>query len=756
MRGLALLGVVVSGCAAPPPPVPVDARPNLLLVTLDTTRADALGAWGGRPTPSPRIDALAATGLRVEEAMSVTPLTLPSHTSMLSGIYPDRHGVRSNGSQLPEELRLVSQDLAASGYTTGASVGAVVLDGGLGLERGFSWYHDAFDLTRLEGLHDEGATRRAREVADEALGWLAQVPEEEPVFLWVHFYDPHHPLLPRADRLERLGDPYLAEIAAADEEAGRVLDAVKAHGARPWVAVVVGDHGEGRGDHGETTHGQLVYRSTMAVPLLVAGSDVPTSTRPGPASVVDVGPTLLDAAGLPAPDDLDGVSLLDAPVPDRVVYGETWHSRNALGMAWLRVWQDHTHRFVRAPRDEVYAWTTDPGELQDLALSQPDLALRWRERSDAWLAARPPTMGAMPGELDPATREALERLGYLQGSPREDADPDSLPDPKDHPDLLSEVDRVVTESRRRPPAEAVPVLEAFSEKHPGVRVSRVLLARALALSDRPREALEVDRGLLEETPDEPTLLGHAAEQHMTLGELPDAAALLERALVQLPGDPVLTTLRAEVHRRAGSCQEGVALLGPVLEAHPESTRGRLVYGACLREIGRLAEAEAELARVLTEDPENVDVRYVLGVTRLALGKVAAATPILEEQVERSPDSVLARTALGVARLTTGDAEGAIEALEPAAAHPDSGVDGPVALAEALLANGASDEAIERWLDEAEARAPGHPRVLATRASVRLRAGDAPAAMELMRRSREAAERRDPTGAPGRDAPGVRP
>jgi Flp pilus assembly protein TadD len=650
----------------------------------------------------------------------------------MTGLYPDRHGVRDNGRQVPADLITVAEQLRDAGWATGAVVAAVVLDGGLGIGAGFGDYHDGFDLTALEGLHDGRATRTADEVAELALAWTAAAPTDAPAFLWVHVYDPHAPLEPPADFAARHADAYLAEVAFADHHVGRVIEAFEARSARPAVVVVVGDHGEGRGEHGEATHGQLVYRSTMRVPLIVAGHGVAAEVRSGPASVVDVAPTLLQAAGVAPLPGIDGRSLLDGAGADpaRRVYGESWHQRYSLGLAQLHVWQDGTTRYVHAPRDELYAWSDDPGERDDLAATRPDELARWQDETRRWMRDRP-RRATTGSATDAATRAALERLGYLEGVVAEDVPLEQLPDPKDHPDLQARVDAVITLARTRPPAEAIPLLREFSAAHPGVRVSRVLLVRALDLSGQPGEALAVSRTLLAETPDDPAMLTQTAELHLAEGEGDAARVLVERAVEVAPLDVRVVALLGELERRAGRCAAVLPSLDRALAAAPEGSGARLVRGACRHDLGDLAGAASDLQAVLAADPDNRDVRYLLGVTWLRQGRHADAVPLLAAQVERTPDAVLAQAALGLALLASGEVESAVEPLRRAAPDALSGVDAPLALADALLRTDGPDDEVERWLAVAAARGPDDPRVPQTRASLRMRQGRTQEALDEM-------------------------
>ncbi|MFN7146503.1 MAG: sulfatase, partial [Myxococcota bacterium] len=387
-----LLGLL--GCAAPPP--------DILLVTLDTTRADALGVYGAAPSPTPRLDALAAEGRVFAEAQTVTPLTLPAHASILTGLLPPRHGLRRNGAErLPDEVRTVAERLAEGGYATGAFVSSVILDRSFGLDQGFATYAGQF-------APSDGPTvpQHPGSVATDAYArWLLGQRDDAPFFAWVHYYDPH---LPNEARGNGFADPYLSEVAAMDAYVGDLLAVTRAMGrSRGLAVVVVGDHGEGRGDHGEATHGWFVYRSTTRVPLVVAGPGVASGTVETPVSVVDVAATVLGFAGLPT-EGLDGRDLR-GEVPERVVYGETYTPRQALGFAELRFAQDARWRYILGPRPERYDWRADPDEARDLGGAGPEAAaLR------AAIEAMPGGAVVAPAGAD--LSEQLAALGYTDGS----------------------------------------------------------------------------------------------------------------------------------------------------------------------------------------------------------------------------------------------------------------------------------------------------------------------------------------------------
>ncbi|HET9316578.1 MAG TPA: sulfatase, partial [Vicinamibacteria bacterium] len=350
---------------------------SVVLLTLDTTRADRLGCYGHPGGASPNLDALARRGVLFRQAYAHVPLTCPSHASLLTGRLPTGHGVRDNGGYvLAPGLPTLAERFAAAGHRTGAFVSAFVLDRRFGLARGFATYHDAVPAGSAADQGDPSHRAvRAEETIDRALRWLEQDPGR-PFFLWVHLFDPHHPYEAPEPYRSRFGaDPYLGEIAYTDAQVGRLLEAA---GRRRALVAVMGDHGEGLGDHEEITHGYFVYSNTQRVPLLLALPGV----LPEGASVdgvvrgVDLAPTLLDLAGLPGLPEPDGVSLR-AHVAGRrgddagPAYVESYHPRFWWGAQEVLGVRSGRWLFVEAPRPELYDVAADPAEKTNLAASHP-------------------------------------------------------------------------------------------------------------------------------------------------------------------------------------------------------------------------------------------------------------------------------------------------------------------------------------------------------------------------------------------------
>ena len=348
---------------------------NALVVTVDTIRADRVGAYGFQDVETPVMDSLADEGILFEAAYGPTPLTLPSHTSLMTGTYPVHHGVRDNGGfVVPEDLETLAELFQSNGYRTGGFVSAYVLDARWGLDQGFDAYYDEFDVTGQRVVAMGGVQRPADEVIDEAIAWLDD--GEGPFFLWVHLYDPHAPYEPPEPyRSLYAGRPYLGEIAFTDSQIGRLLEHVEERGERDRTFVALaGDHGESLGEHGEVQHGLFVYEGAIRVPLIFwTPFDAYRGVRRAePVSLVDVAPTLLEMTGIPVPRRAHGASLVSrfdprTEVEAPPVYSESWYGRLHYGWSDLRALIDGTTKLIESSEPELYDLQDDPGEERDLS-----------------------------------------------------------------------------------------------------------------------------------------------------------------------------------------------------------------------------------------------------------------------------------------------------------------------------------------------------------------------------------------------------
>ncbi|MCK5378164.1 MAG: sulfatase, partial [Acidobacteria bacterium] len=417
------LTVGLSACGADPP--------NVVLITIDTTRADHVGCFGYSEPTTPNIDRLAEEGVLFTKAFTTNPVTLPAHTSILTGTYPLFHGVRDNSTYVVnDEVTTLAEILKERGYRTAAFVGAFVLDGIFNLDQGFDTYDDdvgrdwAKDEIERRAANAFGFDeRKANLVTHSAQAWLKTRPSG-PFFLWAHYFDPHQPLNPPDPHRSRFTDPYDAEIAFVDEQLGELLRSLRVDGSYDnTVIVVVADHGEGLMDHGEPTHSLFIFDSTMHVPLVIKPvAPSALSVVDGLVSTVDIVPTILEMVGAEVPDSVQGRSLMPAmagdPIPeDRSVYMESLTARLACGWGELRGLRNLSEKLIYGPKPRLYNVDEDPGEVFDLAQSDADGVQRVTgELEEAIALWRSPDSSRAVAGADPETLERLRALGYVTGA----------------------------------------------------------------------------------------------------------------------------------------------------------------------------------------------------------------------------------------------------------------------------------------------------------------------------------------------------
>lgn len=583
---------------------------DVVLITLDTTRADRLGCYGGRGGASPHLDGLARDGVLFRRAYAHVPLTAPSHASLLTGLLPPRHGVHDNGGYaLGEEATTLAEAFVEAGYRTAAFVSAFVLDRRFGLARGFAAYEDDVAAGGGERILD---SVRGDVTVDRALAWLRSG-DPRPVFAWVHLYDPHLPYEPPEPFATRFKDrPYEGEIAFMDAQVGRVLAALAARG-RPTLVAVVGDHGESLGEHQELTHSYFIYEGTQRVPFLLALPGwLPAGTVVEPVvRGVDLMPTVLEIAGLPVPGPLDGVSLVPLitlrsrrePGP---AYLESYHPRLWWGARELLGLRTGHWLFIQSPRPELYDVERDPLAAVNLAARRPQEL----ERLGARLAAYTAGVDALRGRAatDPETAGRLRALGYVGGDVAPAGEGEALPDAKDNAPLLAAYSRgeELTASGKKEEALAA-YREALGINPRSVTV-RLRVADTLLELERPGEAFREYAELALHHPDESTYVQGMARCLAREGRHEDALALLRPAVARSPGALGLREELAVALLESGRAEEAAKELGRVVEQAPRQVSPRLRLGATLARLGRLREASSAFLAVLERSPRSDEGR----------------------------------------------------------------------------------------------------------------------------------------------------
>jgi arylsulfatase A-like enzyme len=556
------------------------AGTNLVVVTLDTTRADRLGCYGAADAETPVLDRLARDGIRVAHAIAPVPITLPSHASLFTGLDPITHGVRMNAEfRLAPGQTTLAEVLAARGWDTAAFVSAFVLDARFGLAQGFATYDAA--MPKPDGAVFPAGTveRSARGTTDAAIAWLARRASAAPFFLWVHYFDAHAPYAPPPDLATRFGDrAYDAEIAAVDRELGRLLDAVGTRGRT--TTLVVGDHGESLGEHGELTHGVFVYDATVRVPMILRLPDAAVRgvVDDRVVALVDVVPTLLDLYGIERPGPTDGVSLVGtAPDPTRAVYLESLTPHLDFGWAPLHALRRRGDKYVAAPRPEYYDLRSDPAEAQPRTGDQPrarDLATAlegrlaaapYAVRAAAALQAAPRARG-----LVEADRERLEALGYLAG-----AGPDGSgagADPKDKIHIANAVIETNAALAAGDVERARAMLEPMAAAEPRDRSILHALAKTYLRLGRTRDAERALRTVTAIRPkaDVSLLLGQIA---LLDGRITEASRWLDQAARLEPEHGGIEIARGDIALASGRADEAREHYRRAAEIDPSRAAG---------------------------------------------------------------------------------------------------------------------------------------------------------------------------------------
>jgi arylsulfatase A-like enzyme/tetratricopeptide (TPR) repeat protein len=630
-----------AGCGRDPEPDAAPAaRPNVLLVTIDTLRADHVGSYGARNGATPVLDALAERGVRFETAMATAPLTGPSHATILTGLTPLGHGFRNNsGFALPASVPTAGEMLQKAGYRTAAVVSGFPLDRRFGFSRGFGDYDD-----HLPKGNDRRRTpyveRPANQTTDAALAWL-KGQGSAPWFLWVHYYDPHAPYEPPADLGARFKDaPYDGEIAFVDREIDRLLQQLSSTGALArTLTLVTSDHGEGLGEHGEGTHGLFLYDTTLRVPWIMAGPGVPQGMVPRTvARTTDILPTLLDYAGVPAGATFDGRTLRPAAdgqeLDDAPAYAESLYSELELGWAPLHAVRLGRFKLIDAPRAELYDLAQDAAEQVNRLADDAGTAARLRKGLQSMLQRTPP---AATAPTDPEAARRLTALGYVSGNTQKRLGGGPLRDPKDGVRLLPRLNRGMSAARVEPEV-AIRELTSVLAEDPHLLMAR--RTRAVAYEAAGKHALAIAdlRALQEQaqlTAEDAVVLG---DNLRFAGKLDEAAKTLEQTARENPQFPQPLLSLGEVRIQQERFDDAAALFGQVLALVPDHIEALRRLGDLDLRTGDLASAESRYARIVALDAGDAQATMRLGVVRMRGGRGDEAVALFERATSLEPDN----------------------------------------------------------------------------------------------------------------------
>lgn len=668
---VATITVSAGGCAKKFPDLTRNADCSVLLITIDTLRADALSAYGG-PARTPNLDRLAADGVRFSFAHAHAVVTLPSHASILTGRFPYQHGYRDNaGFRLTAGTRTLAMHLKNSGFATGAFIGAFPLDGRFGLTAGFDVYDGRFD--------DSGAgaefilpERPAPVVVDHATAWIRA--QSTRWFAWVHVYEPHAPYKPPPpfDR-EYASQPYYGEVAAADAALGPLLDAVRAS-ARSTLVIATADHGEGLGEHGEATHGLFAYEPTLRVPLIMANVEPGSSGMSGevtstPAFHVDIMPTILDTVGVAIPSDLPGRSLRTAAARNdatpRASYFEAMSPSVEYGWAPLSGVLVNAEKYVDLPVTELYDLGRDPREADNLALRSTERARALSARLAEFHAPRP----TLPQAESAEAAARLRSLGYVTAA----AAPKARYTEADDPKRLVDLDR------------------------------RMQDAAVLDAAGRIQDAIPLYREILARRPDMIATARHLAFDYWRLGDADAAITTLQAGLRSAGHSPGTELQLGSYLLESGHPREAIVLLTDAAESE-RSFDALSALGLAYARAGRSADAFATLTRTIALDPANAIAYENIGAVHLDAGRGDEAKRAFERAIALNPNSSQGENGLALIAMRSGDRTAAIAHWKRAVAIQPANFDALYDLGVQLAREGQRADA-QRYLTQFARTAP---------------------------------------------------
>ena len=635
LRWLLLVLLTQGARTATLPRAKPSVHPNIIVITLDTTRADRMGFLGSTGGLTPNLDALARQSVVFSRAYAHVPLTTPSHASIFTGTYPQFNHLNYMGQPLTDDLPYLPDILKHRGYRTAAFVGSLIVDSknpvAAGFGRGFDTYDAPFhNRAKGEDLYTS-VERRAGQVVDRALAWLSTY-SQQPFFLWVHCYDPHAPYDPPPPYKARYAsEPYDGEIAYTDSAMGKLFAGLRARGLYEGAVIaVMADHGEALGEHGEHHHGIFLYDETVHVPLLFklprqrfAGKRVE-----GRVQLVDVAPTILEEAGVRIPVAMQGESLLglmklpsgNAPSADRPAYAETDYAHRAFGWSALRAWRTGKFLYVDAPERELYDQTVDSGALHNLAPNAKAVADTMQAQADKFRreTSRAETVKT---SLSPEQSESLRALGYVGTDASAAAEGGERgPDPKGKTVIVDLLDQALVSIQDQEFDAAIPKLEKVLKVEPNTPLAYLELGRAYVHIKEPQKALPLLRTAVEKLPEDGMARFTLGRALVETGQWEQAAPQFEAALARNPGSPDLHFNLALLYERSQKVPEAMNEFRETIKRKPDHFRANLLLGRLLGMQGEGAEALPYLRQAAKIDPKSVEAHMFLANVYAQLGQ----------------------------------------------------------------------------------------------------------------------------------------
>lgn len=684
---------------------------NIILFTIDTLRADHLECYGYDKVKTPHINRLANEGILFEHNIVQVPLTLPSHSSILTGTYPLYHGVRDNGGfYLDESHHTLAESLKNKGYATGAFVAAFVLDSRWGLDQGFDYYYDNFDLTKYKKVSLDSVQRRGDEVLAEVYKWIENQAQQK-FFAWIHLYDPHTPYDPpepyKTEYRGRQFGLYDGEIAYVDQLMGEFRDFMEEKNLfEKTLIIFTGDHGESLGEHKESAHGFFIYDSDIRVPLIIrfpegkyAGHVVSNQVKS-----IDIMPTVLHLLDEEIPESVQGKSLLSLIVEDeaqdeRSAYSETYWPRYHYGWSELKSLRKGRYKFIDAPQPELYDILEDPGEVNNLVNKKASLGHEMKRDLLALIEeyAAEGIEDVGPRKIDNDSLVKLQALGYVGSFLSKTKEKEGkLADPKDKIELYNEIKLsqfLVTEERMD---EAEIKIKDVLAKDPSVLEARYILGNIYSKQNKYDEAIEEFRKALEVDPDYYTALFGMAVTYKKAEMFDEAIVGFKRMIEMDPKDTKPFLHLGDIFHKKGLLEEAKNYLKSGIAIDPESPWFHNNLGATYLKMNMFSEAEQEIQKALSIERSVplINAHFNLALLHEARGERDKAILEYEREQEISPFNGMPDFNLGLLYTKSKEMDKAIKEFESCIEKNEEYSDAYVFLAKAYMDTG-------KALDEAE-------------------------------------------------------
>lgn len=648
------------------------AKPNVILISLDTLRADHLGCYGYKRVPTPNIDALSHGGTLFTQASSQVPLTTPSHSSLFTSTFPFANGVEDNTEPLSPHAVTLARVLKSAGYETAAFVGGFVMERRFGLNQGFDQYDDPFNLHLYQGVDPGDIKRPGKNVVAASQAWLKRH-SGSPSFLFLHLYDLHTPYNVPSEARTRYRSGYDGELSYVDELVGRFTNYLKSEGLfEKSLIILLSDHGESLGEHDESTHGYFIYQSTIWVPLIIHwpnGKTVLPKRVDEPVGLIDVAPTILNALNVPSPPQFQGKSILGRSGGARSsksnIYSESLYARNHFGTSALRSIRSGRYKYIEAPDPELYDLMDDPDEKQNIFATKQSVAQVLRLELRSLRANHLPANSATSSAISPEAVAALNSLGYITDGSAKAESSETAPDPKNRIADYETYGRALALAASGQLSESNRLLSKLLAKDQGLVAVHLSLGLNLQKQNQHRDAVEHFRSVLKKDP--ANVLAHfdMAVSYFQLGSLEEATKELKATLLIAPYYTRAEELLGTIALQRGDFATARRHFERILIISPDDYAAHYNLGGLSILEEKWEEGQRHLRAAIEIDGQSAEAHNTLGSLYLRTSDLDSARKEFQEAIDLKPNLAWAHYNLGLVLLREGNTDAAAQAFRHA-------------------------------------------------------------------------------------------